>query len=105
MKAVRPSSTRKCSGTEAGSKPGGASIAMAEQLNSIDTTSINERIVRTFPVLPHDGRKQACPSRSQTDAREFIFLDRTRRPNVTPHPLGETRTSPTTRRVIESQPT
>jgi len=39
MKAVRPSSTRKLSGTEVGSKPGGgASFAMTTQLNSVAAT-------------------------------------------------------------------
>jgi hypothetical protein len=54
MKAVRPCSTRKRSGTEAGSKLGGfASFAVTEQLNSVAATSINERMIdHFFPVAP-----------------------------------------------------
>ena len=73
MKAVRPSNIRKCSGTEAGSKPGGASIAIAEQLNSIATTSINERIVRTFQFCRMmAGNRPARPDHRQTRAILFF---------------------------------
>src|SRR5262249_38328277 len=80
MKAVRPSSTRKCSGTEAGSKPGGggASFAVAEPLNSVAAS--NRIACRN--ILPLQIRLQIVavkpPSGAQHDAqhveqRDFLY--------------------------------